>query len=284
MLVRVLVTSMVTLSHEVRVDGVLTDAAGDVTVTVRRLDGELAVSPFVATHVGVGRYTAGMPAWPELDTLTVDWSGSVAGATVVTRDVVEVVGGFLFGLDQARVTLRLPTTLTTETLAARRIEVETTAEDVASLDGCRGAFVPRFRRVALNGTGTAGLLCPFVGIRAVRAVTVDGQVFTAGQLADCTPTDAGVIWLASGVWPAGHANVLVEFEYGMDAAPPAVSEVALQHLRAVLARPASGIPDRAISYAVANGGTYRLTVPSVESTGLPEVDAVYHRYGVGSPV
>jgi hypothetical protein len=42
----------------------------------------------------------------------------------------------------------------------------------------------------------------------------------------------------------------------------------------------TGVPDRAISFQVADGGSYRLAMPGAYSTGIPEIDAVYARYSL----
>lgn len=285
-LLRVLRTSSVTLTHEFRSDEVLTDADGAVNVTVRRLDSTIVAGPTVAGHPSVGVYTYPLPAPSQLDMLTVDFIGFVAGSSVEIRYHVEVVGDFLFGLAAARNDLRIPSTVSTVDLASARVEVETVAEDVSSREGPRIAFVPRFARVILNGSGTSGLALPHALIRSVRSITVNGTVWSVGQLATITPSESGVLWLSGGTWPVGRQNIVVEYEHGMSYSPPSVTGAALQHLRAVLARPRSGVPDRTQSYTTGDGATYRLTMPTASTTGLPEVDAVYQRFcqELGSPV
>jgi hypothetical protein len=45
--------------------------------------------------------------------------------------------------------------------------------------------------------------------------------------------------------------------------------------KTLLSQPKSGIPARAASFSLADGGVYRLSLPSRESTGIPEVDGAY---------
>jgi hypothetical protein len=279
-LIRVLVTSRITLSHTFYSGETPTDAVGPVTVTVKRLDGTTVTSG-AATGMGSGVYDFELPEQAELDTLTVDWSGLVGGATVVVRDVVEVVGGFLFGLAEAREELRLPASFDTATLVAKRTSVEYEAEDIAGV-----AFVPRFKRRLFDGTGTQELCVPDVELRVVRAASVAptaGGVFTAltvGEVAEVAAQPEGVLVRDDGsTWPRGHRNVIVEYEHGMDMPPVTVRDAAVLRLRSKLSETRTQIPDRAISFTVAEGGVYRLTTAGRRSTGYSEVDAAYQRSG-----
>jgi hypothetical protein len=281
-LIRVLRTAQVTLSHTFEVDEVPTDAAGAVTVTVARLDGTV-VSTGAATHGATGVYTYVLPAQAQLDTLTVDWSGSVGGATVVVRDYVEIVGGFLFGLKQAR-DMRpplSPTKYTTAELARTRVEVEQECERI-----CQQAFVPRFHRVALSGTGTSTLATPHANLRVLRGVKVSGVAMSGPELAAVGVSPSGVLTLnpsvmsGAGSWPVGVANIVVEYEYGWDMPPLEISDKAIIRLRSLLTAGDTSVPYRAISFTVSDGGTYRLSTPSKERTGIPDVDATYDRYAL----
>lgn len=271
-LVRILRTAQITLSHTFYVDETATDASGSVTYSIKRLDGTIVTSGTAAHPGGAGIYTAIVPAQSQLDCLTVDWSGLVAGATVTARDVVEVVGAFLFGLAEARA---VPPVLDavkypTAKLAAKRISVEQECEEI-----CGQAFVPRFARVALTATGRVGLTLPSVRVRALRAVTVDG---TSQSLTGLSVTASGVV--TGGYWPARTPNstVVVEYECGWDYPPEDLREAAMLRLRSRLSQGDTGVPQRAVSFSVQDGGVYRLSTPSARRTGVPEVDGVYERY------
>lgn len=270
--VRVLVTTQVTLSHTFAVDEAPTDAAGAVTVTVKRLDGT-TIDTATATHPGpAGVYQYVLPARPAVDVLTVDWSGSVAGAAVTVRDIAEVVGGFLFSAGEARQEHKSLTAAAypPAVMAQKRIWVEQECERL-----CGRAMVPRFARVACNGNGSRSLLTPHLLLRAVRAVTVDGTVWSSPQLAQVTALDSGILYLRSGYWPVGQRNVVVEVEHGEDMPPMEVSEAALTRFRSALTVNKSNVPDRALSYTVMQGGVYRLATPTATTTGIPTVDAAY---------
>lgn len=270
-LIRVLLTSQVTLTHVFQVDEVLTDASGSVTATVKRLDGtSIAGSPFTAAHPSLGTYTFALPGQANLDTLTVDWSGSVAGATVVVRDYAEIVGGFGFGLAELRTRYNLnAATYRTDKLAAVRLETEQECERI-----CGQAFVPRFARVELisNG-GFTELVLPRINVRALRAISADGTAWTADQIAAVLWSDSGVLPAPDTVWARGR--YMVEFEYGLDQPPEYIHTAEMLRAKTLLSQPTSGVPARAAQFTLADGGVYRLSLPTRESTGIPEVDGAY---------
>lgn len=281
-LVRMLVTSKVTVSHTFKVDTVPTDAAGAVTVAVKRLDGTDAGSG-TATHTTTGTYTFDVTR-AVLDKLTIDWTGSVGGSTVTVRDYVEVVGGFFFGLDEAYDELGLSqTTWPQPKLARKRIQVEQECEERI----CRRAFVPRFEREVLSGNNTERLGLKWPDIRAVRAVTVGGVAWSGADVTALGFSDSGVLTRPGGaLWPAGLRNVVVEYEYGLDEPPIEVHDGGMLRLRSILPRMKSGVPDRTTSFTDPLGSTYRLSLPTggspdgkqLPTTGIPEVDGAYHKW------
>jgi hypothetical protein len=276
-LVRILVTTEVTLTHTFYVDEVPTDLAAACTVTLKRLDGTTVASGS-ATHPGpAGVYTFPVPEQATVDLLTMDWSGTLAGAIVTVRDYVEVVGGFLFGLAEARQkhpSLANTATYPSSLLASKRIEVEQECETI-----CRRAFVPRFARETLSGNDTDRLPASHSELRTVRAASIAGVALTGTALTGLGVTDYGVIKRPGGaIWPAGTGNIVVEYEHGWGYPPADLSEATILRLRSRIAYTLSGIPDRAISFAVAEGGTFRLSMPSKQQTGVPDVDGVYEKY------
>lgn len=273
MLIRILKTSKVTLTHTFTVDEALTDAAGSVAVAVKRLDGTDAGSG-TATHGGTGVYTYALTPSANVDTWTVDWTGSIAGATVTARDIVEIVGDFYFGIKEARDDMQLGAVPTSATIAQKRTEVEQEAERI-----CQVAFVPRFERQKINGSGTPLLGTRRRFVRAVRAVSIAGVALDAPTLAALGFTDDGIITRPGGTaWPSGAGNIIIEYEYGYDTPPEEIRTAAKLRLRSVLGRSSSGVPDRALSFTIADGGIYRLSTPARQKTGMPDVDGVYERY------
>lgn len=276
MLFRVLVTTKVTISHTFVVDGVPTDAVGDVTATAKRLDGSAYASGTAAHPGDPGLYTFEVPASPVVDTVSLDWSGNVAGAAVVVRDYIEMVGGFYFGLDRARKVYRemqSTTRYTDADLVAARTRIEWEADRIAGV-----AFVPRFGRYLLTGSGRRELILPRTLLRTVRAVSVDGTAWSNMEVTGLRVSASGILTrLFGSIWPAG-APVIIECEHGMDFCPPDVEDAAALRLRSVIGAGSGAIPDRAVSYSITDGGVYRLGVAGPRSTGIPDVDAAYKGY------
>lgn len=277
-LVRVLRTASVVLTHVFYVDETPTDATGAVTYSVKRLDGTVVASGNASGPAPTGTYTLTVPAQSQVDTLTVDWTALVAGATVTARDFIEIVGGFIFGLAEARAqppvldTIKWPTAK----LAQKRIGVEQECETI-----CGQAFVPRFNRVAYtldtNVTNllTSKITLPHIGVRTLRSVTISGA---AQSLTGLTVSESGV--LRGVTWAAVNTGtvIIVEYEHGMDYPPEDLKDACMLRLRSRLASGDSGVPQRALSFSVADGGVYRLSTPSGTKTGIPDVDGPYERY------
>lgn len=278
-LVRVQQSTQVTLSHLFEVDEAPTDATAGVTYAFRRLDGTPVISG-TAGHPtpGSGLYTAVLPGANTLllDTLTLDWTGTVAGAAVTVRDYVEIVGGFLFGLGEAR--RKKPpldaTKYTTAELAAARVEVEQECERI-----CGVAWVPRFKRVAIvvDGGCRDRLLAPHTQLRALRAVTVDGTVWSPAQVAAVTVSESGVLSLPAGnLWPVWRrSRIVLEYEHGFDFPTEEIRTAAIVRLRSKVGQFDMNVPYRAIAFQATEGGTYRLSTPGPDRTGIPDVDAAY---------
>lgn len=277
-------------------DGELSDPSpATATVTVTTAAGTAVVTGATATHVEAGVFTATLTAaqTAQLDELTAVWT---LGDTTTRTTVHEIVGGFYFtaalARDVERTLLADRTKYPDPLVQSTRLEVEDECEYI-----CDRAFVPRYTRVVLNGTGADYLILPRGDIRTVRSVHVldvagssSSTAFTADELAALvwqpgTPLDGGdpMIRRGDAGWFApGRGNVVVEFEYGLDQPPADLQRATIRRLRSRLTTEASGIPDRATSFSVTNGGTYQLANPGPYSTGIPDVDAVYQRYSARS--
>ncbi|MGC5664931.1 hypothetical protein ACN261_31575 [Micromonospora sp. WMMD723] len=292
-LTRVAATTAATLTHAFGGGEIPAVVDAPVTVIGTDVDGDLLFTGTATAGTG-GEWTYTMPAQTQLSLIGVTWSGTVAGVPVVEYDQVEVVGGFLFGLRQARdsdSTLRDTARYPTADLVRVRTEVEQECEWI-----CDQAWVPRYRRVVLDGTGTPDLVLPtggdqwragtlMRGIRAVRAVAVAPRVgqpavpLSAGQLAALAVRADGTLRRTDdAVWTAGDGNVVVEYEYGADGAPADLVRAALTRFRDRINFDKKQVPDRAVSFTIQDMGTYRLSLPDAYRTGIPEVDAAYGRY------
>jgi hypothetical protein len=257
-----------------------------VTVGVTRADGTVVLAPGTAT-TGSGEaerevaLTAAQTA--ALDLLTATWTRTADGTTFATR--AEVVGGFYFTVQAARSSdqvLADDAKYPAATIQATRAEVEDEFEEI-----CEVAFVPRYRREALDGSGTTALMLPTPLPRRIVAVTElaeDGTETTwpAGDVADIRPDDTGLM-VSPRSFPCGTRNVVVAWEHGHDRPHPDVRQAALLRLRHRVTRPRSAVPDRATTFQVEGGNVYRLDTAGARGTGIPDIDAVLDRFSWASP-
>ena len=289
-LTRVLRTAPATLTHTWYVGESETDPTGTPTVAVTAADGE-AVQSGDATVVGSGsgRTTFALDPVSTLEYLTVTWTATVAGVARVETDYAEIVGGFFFSLADGRgsdSSLSDDSVYSEAALESARIEVESECEHI-----CDRAFVPRYARVTLDGTGTTDVMLEhpaddrsMFDVRSLRSVSTAERAdetftaLTADELAAVVVTEAMTLRRVDGdVWPEGLANVVVELEYGLDTPPPDLRRGALVRLRSTLNIHKSGVAENALSYNV-DGVSYRLSTPGAYRTGLLNVDAAYARY------
>jgi hypothetical protein len=261
------------------------DASGALTVGVTSASGAVILAPGTATtHGGTGVYTVAVTAaqTAKLDSWTATWSDAGNQATQTSDH--EVCGGFFFSAAEARAsdtTLADSIKYPDATVLAYRQVVEDEAEFI-----CDVAFVPRYRRVSLDGSSSPEIYLPDARIRTIRSVSVittpgNVVVYDATQLAAIViDEDFQIQRSDGGVFDEGRRNVTIEYECGWDAPPAELKDAAMLRLRAVLNRRKTTVPDRATSFVTEGGTTFRLDTPNAFSTGIPEVDAVYNRYSM----
>jgi hypothetical protein len=268
-----------TLSHTFYVDEVATDATGNVTYTVKRLDGTLIVTG-TATHGTTGVYSFTLAPVTSLDTYVVTWTCTLAGGAVAPFDYLEIVGGTIFSLAQlrnAKPALSVSSYSTADLIAAR-LETEVEAERILGR-----ALFPKFGRYALDGNNDSELLLPIAYTRVLRSVTIIQNGVVTVSVPNISANSniwlsaSGVVQWWGGWFPYGRQNIIFELEHGMDFCPPTISSVAIIRARTLIGQTDTSVPYRAISYSVHDGGTYRLSTPSCELVGIPTVDAVYQR-------
>lgn len=293
-LTRIAKTAPATLSHTFVVGETATDPSpATATVTITKADGTAVATDAAATHGATGVFTYDLAGQSALDRYSVAWTADFSGSTVVETGYLEIGGGFFFTLAEARAS---DTSLSDDTkypltqLTKVRLEVEDECEAI-----CDRAFVPRYRRAVLDGTGASDIILTDAAwmadsrsagdVRSLRSASIApryGQTavdLTTDELAACYVTADGSVRRTDGnTWTEGVGNVVIEYEYGWDAPPTELVQAALTRLRIRLNVAKSGIPDRATSFTIADGGTYRLDLPGSWKTGIPEVDAVYSRY------
>lgn len=286
---RVARTSVGLLTHVFEVGETPTDSSTTPTVAVTDATGA-SVSSGNGTHTTPGTYTYTLPGQASLGWLSAAWAGTIAGTAVTQIDQVEVVGGFFFSLAQGRGSdnsLADTSKYTTADLERARLEVEEECEAI-----CDRAFVPRYLRMTLNGTGQPDLVLEhpqpersIAHVRTIRSVQMAPRAqdtfvsLTAGELAALRVTEDGSLRrLDNRLWTEGWQNVIVELEYGLDAPPAELVKACLTRFRSRLNLNKTSVPTNALSFTVQDGGTYRLDTPGAWKTGLPQVDAVYARY------
>lgn len=257
---------------------------GTVTIGVTKADGTTVVAAGTATTVGatgVRTYALAASATTALELLTATWTSSTHG---VRTTLVEVAGGYWFTVAQARERdekLNDTTKYSSARIVAVRSEVEHEAEDITSR-----AWVPRYRRARVEGSGTCELVLPDVDLRSVRSVRVYESdnttytAFTAAELAAIEVTRWGTLIRRDGAWFTRGFTTVIEYEYGVDAPPPDLRDAAITRLRHRLNAHRAGIPDRATSMQTDSGQTYNIATPGLRGfvTGIPDVDVVYGRY------
>ena len=272
---RVLKDTNVTLNVFFQVDGADTDPSPDAaTVTITRDDGTAIVSAASATPSGTGGflYTLSAGQNDRLDTLTARWTSALGTLETTT----EVVGGFLFTVAQARALNPLSDTVryTTQRVLDARTMVETALEDA-----CGVAFVPRYRRESVNGSGSTELGLAMPRVRAIRAGTLDGTALTVDELAAIVPSGPGIVYTANR-WTRGFGNYQISYEHGYDTPPPRVSNAALLLARRYLVD--SPVSDRATSLTTEDGTTQFLVTAGVRQAvfDIPEANAVVAQYAL----
>lgn len=259
-------------------EGDLADASGAVTADVHRWDGTVVRTASVMTKPAntTGLYTLDLtPAETAvLDELTVIGTDT-AGVAKAVR--VEIVGGFWFSTTRARNSDKSLTDTAkypTADIVATRQEVEEEAERIIG-----AAFVPRFRVARLHGQGDNELNLPSFHVRRIRGVLVDGTPL-AESAVEGLALHTRTLVRPDSWFPLGTANVVVAYEHGLDEPPADLRDAAVLRLRTRLNKPRSGVPETAVTFSAAEGGTYGLAVAGRSGwrTGVPDVDSVYLEY------
>jgi hypothetical protein len=271
------------------VGGTLTDPDGNTaTVTITKADGTALYTGAATTRQSQGTYRKVLtPAdTTEVNLLTATWAATFSGAADQVVTYAEVVGDHLFTLGQAR-------GFNPRGQTAAPLASSTTYPDDAVLDArarisdefeliCGTSFFPRYGRVRLQGSGRRLLLLPARRLTSVLAVTVGGTAFTSPELADLDVHPDGTIVRSSGALFVAPpvpdvANVTVDYVYGYQRVPGAITRAALLLLVSQLA--GTDISPRALTLTD-ESGTMTLATAGLRGAwyGLPEVDSVLDRY------
>lgn len=260
-----------TLQHTFYVDGVATNPTPDTaTVGITRDNGTVLVaSGTAATEAGTGvvTYTLTPAQTALLDILTVSWTATFGGQSQTFPDTVEVAGGVLFAIADARALSPLNDAVkyTTQRIVTARTVAEGRLES-----RCAVAFVPRYARDFFDGTGGTALMLP-PRTTAIRSVKVDGVAVT--DISGIRLARTGRASWSSG-WASGDSNYEIAYEHGfndgvmrMEAGVHALT-LAKHHLVH------GPIDDRATN-VVTEDASFALATPGMRGSyfGLPDVDA-----------
>lgn len=255
-------------------------SVGTVTVTVTRGDGTVIASDAATTdnNDGTYRYDLDVNDNNQLDILTLEWTLVSSSEVVVTQE--EIVGSFLFSLEQARAFRDeklaiggvLGDKVSDEEILQARDEITEFFETYTGV-----SFVPRYRREIHDGRGRAAIYLDRREVRKIRKLTEDGLVLTEGVDFDSYPS--GRLYRDGSLWSdEGRRNVVVDYEHGYSATPLPIRRSALIVLHSMVV--GSDLHDRKI-FQQDESGIFRLSFPDSPGkrpTGIPYVDARLNEY------
>jgi hypothetical protein len=225
-------------------------ATGNPPVVVKDGAGATVVSTTAAPVSGqTGVYELALtPAQVAiLDTYDVIWSPVIAGVTQTYYSHFEVVGGFVFSIQDVVRNLEGMVEVSTTSLLETRSRVEEMLEKRLGFSP-----VPRSRRAVLSGRAANWLAVADWFIHEVYSVSiVDGAVITAysaSALADLEFGSKQVFRKDGTVFPWGNRNVQVHYAYGMQEAPEPIRRAGLLMTQAqFMLTDSEGNPTRPLS-------------------------------------
>lgn len=250
-------------------DGEPVDPSGTVTVGIVDEDGDEIVATSTATtnpEPGVYEYDVTAANTAALG----QWTATFTNGTISADVIVEVCGGRLINraeLDRFEPSVRASGATLRELILAAEVEVERI---------CGRAFVPRWRRVTLDGTGRVDLPLPDSDIRSVSSITIAGTALDL-VTAEVTVEGRTVRRGDNSAFTADFANIVATYTHGWDRPPHDLKRAIARRVRHFAHQSNTGVGDRAVSYTNEHGN-YRLDDPAALATGIPWVDAIYDRY------
>lgn len=278
---QLLVGAQLTISAQFRDEnGDAAAPAGTVTVDLLKADGSTLVAGGSTSGTGTAprTYTLAAGSNTELQLLTAVWKD---GGVERLRTMIEVVGGFYFS--EAEIEAFDVSLGNVDSTKFRRVRAEVERE-CERLTGV--AWVPRFRRERVSGTGTTTLALPdgLYAPRRVRSVRVYDDAtsytaFTAAELAAIECRQGGLLTRLDGnTWPRGTRNIVLEVEHGMDQPPKDLLHAAMTRFR--WRYNMESIPagvENATRWQVPGGATFEIPAEDVEIS-QPEVFRVYRQH------
>jgi hypothetical protein len=277
---RVLVDTAAVASVAFQEDGATVDP-GVVTVTITREDGTVLETDDATDGTGAAVRSYELSAAThtgELDELTLVWESPTKG-TLTTY--LEVVGGFHFTIAEARALAPLSNTTT---YAVASIVAARTVAESALEDECGVAFVPRYFRTKVDGSGGFDVLLEprpltitevIVGASSASA----GTTLSGDELDDLELYEDGRVYSPTR-WTWGRRNVQVKGTRGYPSLPPYVKQASLALAKQILVD--TPVDPRTVSMANDSGAVQLFKEDGAFS--LPAVDRVVSLYGASQGI
>jgi hypothetical protein len=239
------------------------DAGASVTIT--RGDGTVFTTDGPTTAGGPGEFTYTLGPQSNLELFTLRWRATFAGTVQYITTQVEIVGGYYVSLADLKAEPGM-STKTDAQLAEGRQWFEELAEA-----WCGIAFVPRYARDVVDGTGTSRLLLTHRRPRTLYTAKVGG---VAETFTDWALYDTGMI-ARPGAFTFGRLNYELTYEHGYAEADGELREATLTAVRSQVAGgggTASGIPS-GVTQLATDAGVMTFGRPS-RPTGIASVDTI----------
>lgn len=266
-------------------DGTAADP-GTVTIGITDEAGAEIVSDGTATTGnGSDAREYELAAQSDLNRLTVTWTSDTYGEFV---NYIEVVGEFLFTIREARTfdgaALESTDSYPTVDLQEARARITDAFYQAMGV-----SHIPRYRRLQVFGSGSAILFLPDLHTTKVQSVEYreSGQAtwtaFDQDDLDNVVATNDGRLIYESSSWNSSR-EYRIAYEHGYDTPPLEIKRAALRLLVSYLGATYSSWDPRATSMST-EAGVISLATPGRAGSifGLPEVDAIIHRYSEHIP-
>ena len=278
-------TGPTTLTKTWYVAGTATDV-GTVTIGIVDADGTVIVAPLTAvTDNSDGTYDYSLAIQTQVASLSVTWTNDDGQALT---DIVEIVGGWVFTEAELRAFHGADITAAKFTDAEIDEVRDAITEEFETI--CGVAFIPRYRREVLKGTGTTELGVARAKVQSVLACTISGTTvtatnFTGDPLIPVVHRTNGTFSRPTSTNPV---NVTISYRHGHPSVPPAIKRAALivAHSRLVADVKGQGVPANASSWTDPSG-TYQSFGPSAKSHrwyGMADVDIALGKHDLNPAV
>ncbi|MEM9611150.1 MAG: hypothetical protein AAGA99_27335, partial [Actinomycetota bacterium] len=258
-------------------DGEPADLTGNTaTVSVADADGTVLATGAATIPSGTsGKATfelaaehTSRPRW-----LTATWTRDDGAIRTSTH---ELVGGVYFTIADART--EKGGMADTGMYADNFIQEARYAAEIEAEEICGVAFVPRFARLRIDGSGWDELAVEHPRVRELISVTEDGTAWTADEVAAVIVDDAMLILDDGCVWTRGRGRFVLEYLHGWDRLPADMLVPTMRRAKHAIDNAESTVPVGAFTAAVPGGGQITLQRPDAMRTGDHTVDAVYARH------